>query len=77
MPHSEPNKKQKKFPPLNLHTAAVYVASRNFCYMSLLEYVAIFMLLLQFHLISLEIMDSASYVIQQSTASRSKVLAKK
>ena len=30
MPYSEPNKKQKKCPPRNLHTAAVYVASRNF-----------------------------------------------
>ena len=29
--HSEPNKKQtKKCPPRNLHTVAVYVASRNF-----------------------------------------------
>ena len=32
VPHSEPNQKQKKCPPpkKNLHTAAVYVASRNF-----------------------------------------------
>ena len=30
VPHSEPNKKQKKCPPRNLHTAAVYVASCNF-----------------------------------------------
>ena len=30
VPHSEPNQKQKKCPPRNLHTAAVYVASRNF-----------------------------------------------
>ena len=30
VPHSEPNTKQKKCPPQNSHTAAVYVASRNF-----------------------------------------------
>ena len=30
MQHSEPNQNQKKCPPQNLHTAAVYVALRNF-----------------------------------------------
>ena len=30
VPHSEPNQKQKKCPPQNLHTAAVYVASSDF-----------------------------------------------
>ena len=30
VPHSEPKSKQKTCPPWNLHTAAVYVASRNF-----------------------------------------------
>ena len=34
MPHSEPNRKQKKCPPRSIHTAAVCVASRNFFFMT-------------------------------------------